>query len=98
MTNISLKVGANDRNINIKCHAVNQEVAYLANVGSPTLQPSSSGCSGARLSALVNRSSVAEAMVARSLARGWWWTSRHVARMTCTRVGPTMILGRLWMP
>ena len=27
MTNISLKVGANDRNINIQCHAVNQEVA-----------------------------------------------------------------------
>ena len=27
MTDISLKVGANDRNINIQCHAVNQEVA-----------------------------------------------------------------------
>merc|ERR1719219_1792543 len=27
MTNISLRVGQNDRNINIQCHAVNQEVA-----------------------------------------------------------------------
>lgn len=27
MTNISLRVGHNDRNINIQCHAVNQEVA-----------------------------------------------------------------------
>ena len=27
MTNISLRVGNNDRNINIQCHAVNQEVA-----------------------------------------------------------------------
>ena len=27
MTNISLKVGPGDRNINIQCHAVNQEVA-----------------------------------------------------------------------
>ena len=26
MTNISLRVGNNDRNINIQCHAVNQEV------------------------------------------------------------------------
>ena len=27
MTNISLRVGPGDRNINIQCHAVNQEVA-----------------------------------------------------------------------